>query len=139
MHTPELDGILENEEQREQHRHRQEHGETSHDGAERTHAVLLVKLDERFALFLRVFLVPLLHFGQLRLDALHLETGAHRALVQGPEQKAHGDTEDDQHPTVRHIERLPDPEQNAHADRRERLNARDPATVRIDVLELVPN
>ena len=95
--APELDGVLEHEEEREQDRHGQQHGPAA---AQRIHPVLLVQLEHLLLQPLRIVLVPLLNLLHERLHRLHLHVGPHRLLVQRPEQQPHQQPEDDEHEPV---------------------------------------
>ena len=97
--------------------------------------MLLVDAHDLSLHALRVSLVAFLDFGELRLQSAHLHAGAHRLLVEWPEEKPYDDAEDNENPTVAEI--CVHPEKNAHDDCRKRLHdALEESPIGVRVLEV---
>ena len=110
-HATKLDRVLENEEQREQDRHREKRWQTASQSSKWTHTSVVIDLHYRFTLLYWI-LVLLLSGGELRLQLLHSETRAHSTLIEGPECKPHKDSKNDQHPPIAQIEPVVHPEES---------------------------
>ena len=81
---------------------------------------------------LRIALVLGLNRLQFRLNTLHRHRAAHRALIEWPEQNAHGDAENHQNPAIRQSQRRLHPKQQSDDHRRERLHdTLQPAAIRV--------
>src|SRR3569832_686776 len=99
--------------------------------------MVLVDLHDRFLLLARIIAIALLQRLQLRMQALHLEAGSHRTLLERPERDTDDDAEQHQYPAVVQLRRPLDPEQYAQHDDGERLHeTAHESTVRINLIEI---
>ena len=101
--------------------------------------MLLVDLHHLALQPVRLGLVALLRLLDERRHRLHPDARLHRLLVQRPEQRAHHDAEDHEHPSVCEAQAVVHPDQDVHDERRDRLDDRSQkSAVGVRVVQIVP-